>query len=339
MKIIKIALLAFVAIVVLSAASLWGYLRFSGDEPHFAGSCEALPLDESAEDIQIDRERGFAYLSLIDRMSLAKGEPAQGWIGRVNLNAEDRSPSPALIDKPAHFRPHGVSLHIDAEGQRYLFVINHPENRGAEPESVELFVEEAPGSFRHERTYTHEFFTSPNDIVAVGTAQFYVANDSNRDLTKLVYVDGDDVRVVADDIASGGGINVSADGGTLYIAETSGKRVRVMRRDPATGDVETVDQIDIGTSPDNIDVAEDGSLWIGAHSNIVALVMHFIAGADAPTQILRLDPGAGIDSLEEIYLNRGEQISAGSVGVTYGDELLIGSITERRILICRMDST
>lgn len=336
MKIIKVTLAIVVGLLVLSALVLWAMLQ-SGDEPHFAGTCEALDLGESAEDIQIDRERGFAYLSLIDRMSLAKGEPAQGWIGRLDMNTPERSVEPALIDPPQHFRPHGVSLFIDAAGQRYLFVINHPENRGSEPESVESFIEEQPGRFRHVRTYSDALFTSPNDIVAVGPAQFYVANDSNSDLTQLVYVDGDDIRAVADDIASGGGINVSLDGGTIYVAETSGKRIRVMRRDPSTGDVETIDTIDIGTSPDNIDVADDGSLWIGAHSNIVALVMHFIAGADAPTQVLRTTIGPNGDAVtDEIYLNRGEQISAGSVGVTYGDELLIGSITARKILICRM---
>ncbi|MBT8445315.1 MAG: SMP-30/gluconolactonase/LRE family protein, partial [Gammaproteobacteria bacterium] len=305
MKVIKILLVIVVVLVVGVTVGLWGYLKFSGDEPHFAGTCEALELGESAEDMQIDRERGFAYLSLIDRMSLVKGEPAQGWIGRLDLTAAERSVEQALIDPPQHFRPHGVSLFVDAAGQRHLFVINHPENRGSEPESVESFREEQPGRFRHVRTYSDALFTSPNDLVAVGPMQFYVANDSNRGTTQLVYVDGDEVRAVADDIASGGGINVSLDGGTLYIAETSGKRIRVMRREPAMGDVETVETIDIGTSPDNIDVADDGSLWVGAHSNIVALVMHFIAGANAPTQILRTEfDAAGNATTEEIYLDR-----------------------------------
>jgi hypothetical protein len=47
---------------------------------------------------------------------------------------------------------------------------------------------------------------------------------------------------------------------------------------------------------------------------------------------------AGNDTIEEIYLNRGEEISAGSVGATYNDLLIIGSITARKILLCRYDS-
>jgi arylesterase/paraoxonase len=341
-KIIKILFGVIVVTVAGSAAGLWGYLKFAGDEPHFAGTCESFELGESAEDIQLDRERGLAYLSLIDRLSLAKGDPVQGWIGTLDLNAADPKVTPALIDPPAHFRPHGVSLHIDSHGQRSLFVINHPLNRGSEPEFVELFEEIEPGRFRHARTFSDELIASPNDIVAVGPAQFYVANDSNSGLTQLVFIDGDDARAVADDIASGGGINVSADGLTLYIAETSGKAIRIMRRDPADGSVETIGRVDVGTSPDNIDVAADGSLWIGAHSNIVALVMHFIMGADAPSQVLRMEVdaegnGLGDSNIEEIYLNRGEEISASSVGVTYDNKLLIGSITARKILICEMD--
>lgn len=336
MKIIKIVLGVLLALIALNVVGLWAFLRFSGDAPHFAGTCETLNLDESAEDILVDRERGLAYLSLIDRRSLADGNPAQGWVGRLDLDGDSRTVEPALIDPPGHFRPHGMSLWVDAAGQRTLVVINHPVERGVEPEHVELFREETPGRFRHVRTFTDPLIASPNDLVAVGAEQFYVANDSMSELTKLIYVDGGDARAVADDIASGGGINASADGRYLYVAETQGQSIRVMRRDPADGSVESVETIAIGTAPDNVDVAADGSLWIGAHSNIVALVMHFIMGTDAPSQVLRVDVENG-GSIDEIYLNRGEEISASSVGATYGDKLLIGSITARRILICTMD--
>ncbi|MGI9342374.1 MAG: SMP-30/gluconolactonase/LRE family protein [Gammaproteobacteria bacterium] len=341
MKIIKIALGSIIALILVSVVGVWGYLRFSGDEPHFAGTCEVLELDGSAEDILIDRQRGFAYLSLMDRLALAEGEtgdgpPKQGRIGHLDLNADRLRVEPALLDKPRHFRPHGMSFWYDDSGQRYLFVINHPVERGVEPELVELFREEAPGRYRHARTFAHELFSSPNDIVAVGPEQFYLANDSMSEPTKLIFVDGDDVRAVADDIASGGGINASSDGNMLYVAETQGQQIRVMRRNPADGSVETVDTIAVGTSPDNIDVAADGSLWVGAHSNVLALVMHFIAGANSPSQVLRIGLD-GTPQIEEIYLNRGDEISASSVGATYEDKLLIGSITARKILICTMD--
>jgi arylesterase/paraoxonase len=337
MKIIKVSLIVIVVLILISVVGVFGYLELSQDDPHFAGQCEILELDASSEDIQIDRQRGFAYLSMIDRRALARGEPAQGSIGRLDLNAESREVEPALIDPPGHFRPHGLSLYIDDSGQRSMVVINHPLDRETGQDLVELFSESEPGRFRHVETFTVPMIRNGNDLVAVGPRQFYVAQDNgaSRDgsLTELVYVDNGMATAVADDIDSGGGINVSADGSTLYVAETNGQVVRVLSRNTADGSVTTTRRIEIGTAPDNIDVGEDGSLWVGAHSSLLALVLHFIFGADAPSQILQIKLD-GDPTVEEIYLNRGDEISASSVGVTYGKKLLVGSITEPKILIC-----
>ena len=84
-----------------------------------------------------------------------------------------------------------------------------------------------------------------------------------------------------------------------------------------------------------MDVAADGSLWVTGHANTLKLIQHFINGSPAPTQVLRVVPdSSGGAAVDEIYLNAGDQISAGSVGVTYGKKLLIGSITARQILVC-----
>lgn len=325
-------------------------------EPHFAGNCEALPLDASAEDMQVDRERGFVYISYLDRQALIKGEgtapgSVQGTIMRLDLNRSPLVLEDALLDKPAHLRTHGLSLYIDPAGKRSLFVINHPLNRGTGPELVEVFDEVEPGHFRHRETFGSPLFNSPNDTVAVGPRQFYVANDKvlkgglaaglqqlGIGASPLTYFDGNTARVVRDDIASGGGINVSADGSTLYVSETSAQRVRVLTRDPADGSVTETARIAVPTSPDNIDVAADGSLWVTGHANTLKLIQHFVQGSPAPSQVLRVVPGTGDNAtVDEIYLNAGEQISASSIGVTFGKKLLIGSITSRQVLVCQMD--
>jgi arylesterase/paraoxonase len=341
MKFIKWSLLAVIAVIVISVLGIIGYINFSQDAPHFAGQCEALDLEGSAEDIQFDRERGFAYLSVIDRQALAAGGNAQGTILRLEFDGDTPRVEPALVDPPGHFRPHGMSLFIDDNGLRSLFVINHPVDRGVGKDLVELFHETEPGRFRYVDTFYDKLFTSPNDLVAVGSRQFYIANDGgvsrSPEPTQLVYFDRTTAIAVADDIESGGGINASADGRTLYVAETNARRIRVLSRNTTTGRVKTIDQIDLGTSPDNIDVAEDGSLWIGAHSNLVGLVLHFIVGTNAPSQVVRVGIGEGGETtIDEIYLNRGEQISASSVGATAGNRLLIGSITDPKVLICTM---
>ncbi len=290
MKTLKITLMIFVVIVLLSLLGI-AHMKLDLPPEHFAGQCETLELNESAEDMQIDRERGFVYLSLIDRQTLAKGGDVQGWIGRLDLNSGSHEIEPALIDPPSHFRPHGLSLYIDPNGERTMAVINHPVNRGEEPEHVMLLREEQPGRFRFVRTFTDELIKRPNDLVVVGPEQYYVANDSppnSGETTNLVYIDADKARVVQDNIRSGGGINASLDGNMIFVAETGGNAIRVLKRNPIEGSVETVAEIDLGTAPDNIDVAADGSLWVGAHSSLFGLVLHFILRSNAPSQVLHV---------------------------------------------------
>jgi arylesterase/paraoxonase len=336
---IKKVLLGILVIVIL-AIGVGAFKAFAPIDEHFDGDCISVPLSSvSAEDIQVDRERGLAYLSLFNRLGTVTGEPTEpGTIGRMNLNNGNLAILPALLDQPQEFRPHGISLFVDDAGQRYLFVINHPANRGVDEELVELFVETRPGEFSHSETFRSPDVIRPNDLVAVGPRQVYVANDTgqgNPGPANLVYIDGDTSFIVADDIESGGGISRSADSSKIYVAETNAQRIRVLERNPADGSLESSARIDLGSSPDNIDVAADGSLWIGSHSNTLALVMHFITGTAAPTQIQRVVIDAdGSATVEEIYLNDGSEISTGSVGVTYGSTLLIGSITARNMLVC-----
>ena len=342
MKFIKYLLFGVIGLIAVIVIGIKAYLSLSQDAPHFAGQCEISELDESAEDIQIDHERGDAYLSLIKRRGLAEGEPTHGRIGRLNLNDTSGGIKTALIDPPDHFRPHGLSLFIDEDGQRSLVVINHPVDRTTGQDVIELFRESEPGRFRHIETFSDPLIKNANNLVAVGPRQFYVAQDTGmtRDgsLTELIYFDNGKVTVAADDIASGGGINVSPDLNTLYVAETDAKVIRVLSRNSADGSVMTEQRLPIGTSPDNIDIAEDGSVWVGAHSSVLALVLHFMTGSDAPSQVLQINfDKQGDATIDEIYLNRGDEISASSVGATYGKKLLIGSITAPRILICERD--
>jgi len=344
---VKKLLLGSLAIILIicAAGGLFLYSAVNKDvDEHFAGTCTAVPLPGSAEDIQIDRERQYAYASVFDRLAVAKGgESGPGSVTRLDLNQSPPVIENAIVDGPT-LHPHGLSLHITAEGERHLYVINHPEDRSSGLEVIEHYAEAGPGQYSHVESFASPLITRANDMVAVGPREFYVAQDVDRTsgdtLTQLIHFNGSEFRSIADDIQSGGGINVSADGNTLYIAETGGNRVRVAGLD-VDGSIATSQTIDLGSAPDNIDVAEDGSLWIGSHSNTVALALHFIMGANAPTQILRVDMSGNTSGTEaqteEIYLNDGTQITAGSGGTTIGNKLLIGSITARKVLLCEMD--
>jgi arylesterase/paraoxonase len=334
--------------VLFTAIVAWRGHFFRDVESRFAGTCEALPLEGSAEDIQLDRERGLAYLSVLDRLALVEGsKDVQGTVMKVDLSLKPLHAEPALLSQPDHFRPHGLSLYAGEGGRRYLFALNHPVNRGSEPEMLEIFEELTPGRFGHVATISDPLFVSPNDIVAVGPREAYVANDKATSTignvlqqigiggSPITYVNGDDISVVKSDIAAGGGIAATADGKTIYVTETAAQRVRVLARDPDDGSLTDVERIAVDTSPDNIDVAADGSLWIGAHANTLKLIQHFAQGRPAPSQVRRLQLQDG-RSIRDVYLNDGREISASSVGVNYDNLLLVGSITARKLLVCTL---
>ena len=96
MRLLK-RLLKIIGVLVLVAVVATLYVLNRGGafrkiEPHFAGNCVSLPLAASAEDMTVDRERGFVYLSYLDRQSLVKGDGTnvQGTIMRLDLNRTDR---------------------------------------------------------------------------------------------------------------------------------------------------------------------------------------------------------------------------------------------------------
>lgn len=341
------------ALVALLAIVVFDFLRHGGQfktlQPHFAGTCTTVPLEASAEDIQIDRARGLAFLSYLDRRAQVEGKAVLGTVMMLDLNQPDSRPRPALATDPPQFRPHGMSLYRAGDGSQRLFVISHPPVGG---HVVEILEQSATGAFVAVRSVRDPLLLDPNAIVAAGPEQFYIANDSGatnafsrltellfrRGLSQVVYFDGKSMRAVATDLKSASGIAMSPDGSRIYVAETSGNRMSIYERNAASGDLSFLEHVDLGSAADNINVDADGSVWIAAHAKVLALGMHFgDASKPAPTQLFRFLPTAkGKARLSEVYLDGGQQISAGSVGAVFGHQLLIGSITERKILRCQL---
>lgn len=344
---------ALLAVAVLGLVIGFDFLRRGGQfktlTPHFAGSCVTLPLQASAEDIQIDRPRGVAYLSYLDRRAVLDGKPALGTVMLLDLSQPEPRPRPALAIEPPNFRPDGMSLYRAGDGSERLFVISHPP---AAANVIEVFEQSPTGAFTPVRSIVDPLLVSPNAIVAVGPNQFYVANDSgagsafgralemlfHRGHSTLLFFDGDHFRVIDSGIESGSGMAMSLDGTKIYVSERGAARLRVYARKPASGDLALTETIELGSAPDNINVAGDGSVWIAAHAVVPALLRNLRdANKPAPTQVFRLLPGMqGPERLKEIYLNGGEQLSAGSVAAAFGGEMLLGSITDHRLLRCRV---
>ncbi|MDX2142907.1 MAG: hypothetical protein SFV19_06110 [Rhodospirillaceae bacterium] len=313
--------------------------------PEQVTACTAIDgQGKSGEDILIDRERQLALVSWLDRRGGVAGPPTFGTVGRVDLTAAAPKIEPALVADPPEFRPHGMSLFVAPEGARVLFVISHPPGK---PHRVEIFEANADGRYEHKQTVEDPLLIRPNDIQAVGPRQFYIANDSGATnglgrmremvfgaaLAQITYYDGAKFSVAAAGLAAPGGINASADLSTIYVAETQGQRVSIWAREPASGTLSPKGQIDLPSLPDNIDVAEDGALWVTAHADAIALVRQFAdATKEAPTQVFRVP--AQSTTATQVFFSTGDVISAGSVAATLGDKMLLGSITDKKVMLC-----
>lgn len=260
---------------------------------------------------------------------------------------------------PGKLQPHGVDLWHGDEGER-LFVVNHPGG-SAMPEAagqsghdavhaVEIFDVAADGRLRHVRTVSDELFLSPNDVAAVSAESFYVSNDHGyaggvlrmlEDFGRLsagnvVFVDASGgARIVWEGTRYANGIQTSADGSSVYLAETTRGTVTWLARDPTSNELTFVSRHDTGTGVDNIDVAADGSLWIGAHPKLLAFLAHSKDPANerSPSEVLRLVPSRDRWQQSIVYLGDGDPLSGSSVAASNGEVVVVGAVFDPRLLV------
>lgn len=320
--------------------------QFKTLTPHFDGICTAIPGIVGAEDLTIHPRIGVAYLSSCDRRAVFAGGPANGAIYAYDLKVPSAQPVNFTPDEGADFCPHGISLYVAPDGVSTLFVIKHAGGKN----TIEIYdVEETRLVPR--ATLADPLLVAPNDLLAVSLTQVYVTNDhhypagvmrtiedyARRPWANVVMWDGHGFQEAAAGIRLANGINGSPDGKRVYVSSTIGQALRVYDRDAASGRLTFRDEIALGTAADNIEVDADGTLWVGAHPQLLTLV-RYMGGSmsQAPSQILRVTPRGDGAEIQEVYLNRGEQLSAASVGAVRGKRLLVGSVADSKFLDCKM---
>lgn len=355
-RILKIIISVFILIIIFSlymANRMDVFKTLTAKTPDL---CSVLPMDGSAEDIKIDYERGIAYLSLEDRAALIKGEDVQGTIVKINLNETPYELQPALSQQPDHLRPHGISLYIDKNGQRHLGVINHPKNRESGDETVELFSEGRSGLFDYQQTVIDNAFKSPNALVLVAQDKFYLGNDKGaqtmfgkiqeqlgRPMSKIAYFNGNTVVIAAKNLSQVSGINVSNNQEYLFASETTAQRIAIFSIDSGNGELNKLETIKISGSPDNINITDKGDIVVAAIPKVIALIQHFISFQSekvipAPSQVLRFnwefESLGSKPKIDELFLSEGNDFSTASVGTIWKNRLFMGSIDDKKLLIC-----
>lgn len=327
---------------------------FKDIRPHFNGSEQVLPLSWSGpEDICVDRSSEIVFISVDDRRAnLVKPCSVPGAILLFNPLADTPSFRNVTPVGMSDFHPHGLSLWRSPEGRVLLFAVNHLQQPAGH--AVERFEWRNDSLIHLEQIIDPELMTSPNDVLAVDERRFYVTNDHRypnpgwqrtledylqQAISYVNYFDGKAMRQVATDIAYANGINRSPDGRRIYVAATTGRNMITYDVDSMDGSLKKISETDMGTGVDNIEVDEAGDLWIGCHPQLLKFVAHAAdSSKKSPSQVLRLKPMPdGGFRAEEVYLNDGNAYSGSTVAIPVGDRLLVGSVFEQMLLICRRD--
>ena len=329
------------------ARTLWLAGVFRTLEPHFAGHCTEVAGIPGPEDLTIHPRTGVAYVSACDRFAVERGESPRGALYAYPLDAPSPAPVNLTSAELADACPHGISLWMDPGGRDRLFAIVH---RG-ERHSIEVYDLEGE-RLVHRTSLADPLLVSPNDLVAVGREELYVTNDHGwppglartleewlrLPLATVVRWDGARFSEVASGIRVANGIQASADGRTLFVAGSLDREVRVYDRDPASGALVLREEVPLDTVPDNVELDAEGALWIGAHPKALELVRYRNGRSPrSPSQVVRAGRAAdGRWTVEEVFLDAGDALSASSVAAVRGNRLLIGGIYEPRLLDCRL---
>lgn len=343
------AIIVVLIIIMVFAAFVVKTLKDAGQfktiSPHYEGSCIRMSGLPGPEDITVHPRTGIALISSDDRRATLAGKPTQGTIYSLDRRVKGSIPIKLTAGFNRDFHPHGLSLYLDGSGKAFLFVINHAKAG----HFVERF-EYASGVLIHRESIAHPFMFSPNDLVAVGPRSFYVTNDHSlssrswrmlEDFIQLkrsfvLYYDGKEMRVAAKGFGYANGINISADGKTLYLAATLDRAIHVFSRDTASGALTLAYDIDMGTGPDNIELDTSGNLYVACHPKMLDFLSHSKDKTKiSPSQILKItSKGKGNAEVEEIYVNDGKEISAASVVAPFKGGFLVGQVFEGHILVC-----
>lgn len=339
-----------IALAGITALALWTYYsagEFTIVKPQYDGSCLAVYGIPGAEDATVHPGMSIAFISSYDRRLYRAGLNAPGAIFSLDVSAKNPVPKSLTENFNQEFHPHGISLYIDPAGKTFLFAINHRKIG----DSVEIF-EYTNSALEHRESIKDPMMWRANDLQAVGLRSFYVSNDHGshsafgrffEDFIPLkqsyvLYFDGKALGYAVKNIGQANGINMSADGKTIYIAATTEKAIRVYGRQANSGDLTLKSIIPIKGFPDNIEVDDSGNLYVASMPKGLTYLAHSRDGDKlSPTQIFKIARVGKSDyKVDELYADDGRIINAATVAAPFRGGMLLGPSKDLRnhVLIC-----
>jgi len=337
-----IILLLFILLPVFIGYTLISTGFFRTIEPKFEGTTlKKIPL-KGAEDIMISHIDSFALISSTNRISYPPKTEEKGGLYLIDLKTDSYIPVHLTASFNQLFAPHGISFFKKDNAYRVM-AVNHTNDS----HSIEVF-ELKDEKLTHLSTLKHSSMVRPNDLVMLDESRFYFTNDHRytKGLGKLVeeygglaisnvvYFDGQNYQEAAKGIAYANGINFDGHRNLLYVASPRHFLVKVYDCNQ-NGTLSFIENIYCGTGVDNIELDQQGNLWIGAHPNLMRFDIYAKGKKKtAPSEIIKIVyKDKGNYSVEKIYVEDGSEMSGSTVAATFGNLIFTGNVMDDAFLV------
>jgi len=291
---------------------------------------------------------GAVWISAYDRRGEDRGRRLAGAIGRLAMDA----PAPgrvmldrdhALVPDGGVHLPHGIDVASGA-GTATLVYVNRRYDEAGRRETTVVRVDARSDEARREplRRSAAPAPRNVNDVLASDPVLYTVDRGSPSwwfDLTggadgRVIELGprGEPIEVVRGLSFANGLARVGDD---VLVAETRGRRLArvdlaaksVTRRMPLPG------------GPDNLTRNTDGFVVAALHPSLWKLALHRKLGAQhAPSRAVRIDPETGAWTLLFDDPN-GAVFSGATVAAETDGKLVLGSATDRGLLVCERRSS
>ena len=345
----KIALVIGLLILAIAAFvgftfQTTGYFRKIDPANNFGDVYSTINLP-GVEDIALARADSLLILSVDDRAARRDGKEGLHGLYLVDLQDENFKPVSLTGEIDFPFFPHGISIYQLDSAKYGLMAINHVNGK----HTVESFLLEGK-KLTHLKTIKGTLLISPNDLVMMSAEAFYYTNDHGYTsksgvfaenylgvkASNVGYFDGNSFRIVAEDIAYANGIQYDFEKNLLYVASPRGFMVRIFEV-LLTGDLNLIEDIDVGTGVDNIELDESGKLWIGCHPNLMTFTAYAAGKKEiAPSEVITIEYQKGeAANIESVWVDSGETMSASTVAVPFGNYLFIGNVMDQKALVLK----
>ena len=322
--------------------------------PLEVGQCEPLLGPVGAEDMTVDRISRVAYISADDRHRYITqsdhGTPVNGGIWMLNLSQPNSHPVQLQTGIEGPFHPHGMALRYGPAKALELYVLNHINRTTHE---IVVFELVEPDVLKLRRRISYPEMYSPNDLVVLGQDKFLLSNDHGNPrgsvmekledylglpLSSVSYFDGQKGHIVIEGLRMANGLALAPDQQTLYVAETTGRRISKFTKGNTWIDWQWQESIDVDSGVDNLEWDQQGQLLTGAHPKLFDFLAHMHdPEALSPSEVIRINVAGKSMTYETVYRNTGEALSGSSVAVQSENTLLIGSVFEPQMLRCQID--